>query len=682
MINELYKLSAAMDEAGIRTQSWHRKYKPIPNIRATAPCVRLVLAEGVITDFSEVSADLGAGLRKYGSNQGSYPCMNLAPLYRVTEETIKKQLASLRPEKLTAEKLQELKSWCSVDNWNRKFLGKYKISMVNTSAELRAAAAEYEPLRILIEQSNLLADPAAFRQALETAVWKKLGRGEDTELALRILFYQGKANQAAEDDYSSLSVALEAEKLIDAGKPIVNRVFVAELNQTLLHVDAAEQTADETAMLDAFGTQFNPLEEPMPSVKLAGGFDVTLRTMFKEQRCQTRYGTIENASYPIAPENRKKLQAALDWLGSGERRGITWINSDKNEILFAYPGHMPKQPISFTRMFRRPEGELETPFKKQARRFLAELHETKKDGTDARAEQIQIFILRKIDKARTKIVYTRQTDARELEACSEAWTSGCMNLPPFDFGQPGVPFPLDTADILNRFWKQNGESATEKCKPVPKYHGMELLMEPAWPVEADLYLLARQEMMLGCFLGSRLAQGDRYHLIWKKVRPMLALTALLLDRVGIRKEGYMENLPYLYGQLLKTSDELHVLYCKAVRNGDVPPQLVGGSLFQAAAETPLRTLNLLSQRIMPYYTWAKSYRYKNAMEAGKESWRAGWLYGLYEKIVGQLRAVWTPQTRFNEEERAQLFIGYLAAFPQKEKAEPDLNKNEEEKEHG
>lgn len=222
MINELYKLSAAMDEAGIRTQSWHRKYKPIPNIRATAPCVRLVLAEGVITDFSEVSADLGAGLRKYGSNQGSYPCMNLAPLYRVTEEPIKKQLASLRPEKLTAEKLQELKSWCSVDNWNRKFLGKYKISMVNTSVELRAAAAEYEPLRILIEQSNLLADPAAFRQALETAVWKKLGRGEDTELALRILFYQGKANQAAEDDYGSLSVALEAEKLIDAGKPTVN----------------------------------------------------------------------------------------------------------------------------------------------------------------------------------------------------------------------------------------------------------------------------------------------------------------------------------------------------------------------------------------------------------------------------------------------------------------------------
>lgn len=61
MINELYKLSAAMDEAGIRTQSWHRKYKPIPNIRATAPCVRLVLAEGVITDFPRFPPTLARG---------------------------------------------------------------------------------------------------------------------------------------------------------------------------------------------------------------------------------------------------------------------------------------------------------------------------------------------------------------------------------------------------------------------------------------------------------------------------------------------------------------------------------------------------------------------------------------------------------------------------------------------
>lgn len=136
----------------------------------------------------------------------------------------------------------------------------------------------------------------------------------------------------------------------------------------------------------------------------------------------------------------------------------------------------------------------------------------------------------------------------------------------------------------------------------------------------------------------------------------------------------MESLPYLYGQLLKAADELHALYCKVVRNGEVPPQFVGGALFQSAAEAPIRTLNILSQRIMPYYSWAKSYRLKEIMEADKESWRAGRMYRICEQTVNKLQNSWTPKTRFSDEEKAQLFIGYLAEFPKKEQSE----KNSEE----
>lgn len=137
----------------------------------------------------------------------------------------------------------------------------------------------------------------------------------------------------------------------------------------------------------------------------------------------------------------------------------------------------------------------------------------------------------------------------------------------------------------------------------------------------------------------------------------------------------MENLPYLYGQLLKAADELHALYCTVVRNGDIPPQLVGSSLFQSAAEAPARTMQMLSQRFIPYYSWAKSYRLKNIRESGKESWRAGWLYGICEKIMGKLQENWTAQTRFSDEEKAQLFIGYLAAFPKKEQAEQNIEED-------
>ena len=61
---------------------------------------------------------------------------------------------------------------------------------------------------------------------------------------------------------------------------------------------------------------------------------------------------------------------------------------------------------------------------------------------ESHAERIVVFILRKLDKARRKIVYTKQIDAYELEKCSEAWIYGCENLPKISIGRIQVPFPL------------------------------------------------------------------------------------------------------------------------------------------------------------------------------------------------------------------------------------------------
>lgn len=410
----------------------------------------------------------------------------------------------------------------------------------------------------------------------------------------------------------------------------------------------------------------------MPNVKLAGGFDATIRTMFKEQRCQSRYGRIENASYPISPSMRMQLQSALEWAGSIAQKNITWINTDQNEILLAYPSSLPDVPISYTAMFKQ-SGDKTTAFSAKAGQFIKSIQRTKKVGTDSNAQQIRIFMLRKIDKARTKVIYTRQTDACELEKCSKAWTYGCANLPAFPFGSPQTPYPLEAADILNRFWKQSGEIATDKFKPFPKYHGLELLMEPNLSVASDLHRVAESAMNIGSHLGNLCAKGELFHTpTLEKTKDMLAILGLFLNRKQIGKDQYMENLPYIYGQLLKAADELHALYCRVVRNDDIPPQLVGSSLFQSAAEAPSRTMQVLSQRLMPYYSWAKSYRLKNIKEPQKESWRAGWLYGLCERIMVKLQENWTAQTRFNDEEKAQLFIGYLAAFPKREQIEQNV----------
>lgn len=684
MINELYELARVLDDAQVKRQSWHPKYKPIPNIRQNAPCVRIMVSGGKIADISSVSAELGKSIRKYGDNQGTYPCMNLAPLYRITDESVKRELADLKkhPEKIDTACICKMKTWCTQNNWGDKVQKKFRTSMERAhEAEFRSAAARYRPLRCLLEETEYFADSTLLHNELERKAWELLRSVKDTALALTLLFYLGKAGADAESDYGSLSVAFDALKLIDDNIAAVSNRFVLEVNEHLLHANPPSGAEKQKREIDAFGICFQPVDEPMPSVKLAGGFEVTLRTMFKEQPCQSRYGRFEGESYPVSSEMRQRLQSALAWIGSEkEQENRTWINTDKNEILFAYPSSWPEVPISYTRIFKRMP-DMSVTFSAQAEQFLRELLRPKKDGTDTHAEWIRIFILRKIDKARTKIVYTKQTDPAELERCCEAWSRGCGNLPAFPFDKPEDLYPLEAAGILNGFWRRDGDAVTDKYRPYSQYHGIELLMDPKLPVTADLHRLTESAMVIGpllrkpkCSKEKKKEDIQKEKKIQEAAGKQLLLLGLFLDRMRIRKEDYMENLPYLYGQLLKAADELHELYCDVVRDGQKPQELVGSSMFRSVSESPLRMLPVLSQRIMPYYAWAKVYRRKSDNENRKHAARAGWLYRVCEQITTRLWNSQTVPSRFNDEEKAQLFIGYLASFSEKEmKLEEESN---------
>ena len=670
MINELYDLSRALADANIPTQSWHIKYRKIPNIKKDAPCVKIEIDNGKIMGISEVEKNLGTILRKYGTNQGSYPCMNLSPLYQITDKEIKDEIDHMVPENID---LKKIRGWCVENNWNKNFCKKYRISMEKMAKELYSKGKTYEPLQILFEESRYFQDANYMHTELERIVFEMLEQKTNVSLALKVLFYKGNA-----EENGTLSVALEASKLITKGIPAVSSRFVEEINKILL---AAESVPKDVNGVDAFGVPFAPSKDPMPNIKLAGGFSVTIRTMFRAHKCQERYGRIENASYPISEPIQMDIQASLEWLSNEEQKNKTWIKIGKNEILFAYALKKPETD-NMAKMFG-VEGN-EEDFKARTEKFIEGLRKGKDPKEESHAERIVIFILRKLDKARTKIVYTKQIDAYELEKCSEAWIYGCENLPKISIGRIQVPFPLSMANILNRFWKQDGEEISGKYKTISQYHGMEVLMEPSMSVVFDLHLLCEKAFSLGAYLGQSYAKAcfdeekDRKLLFqqpaWKNGRNILALLGLILYRNNIQKEDYMENMPYLYGQLLKAADELQVLYCKVVRNGDIPPQLVGASVFQSAAEMPVRTLSVLSQRIMPYYSWAKSYRWEKIETKGTESWKAQWLYNVCERITTSLYAAWTPKTRFTDEEKAQLFIGYMAEFPKKAEKE----KNEEE----
>lgn len=112
-------------------------------------------------------------------------------------------------------------------------------------------------------------------------------------------------------------------------------------------------------------------------------------------------------------------------------------------------------------------------------------------------------------------------------------------------------------------------------------------MDPKLPVTADLHRLTESAMVIGpllrkpkCSKAKKKEDIQKEKKIQEAAGKQLLLLGLFLDRMRIRKEDYMENLPYLYGQLLKAADELHELYCDVVRDGQKPQELVGSSMFR------------------------------------------------------------------------------------------------------
>ena len=140
----------------------------------------------------------------------------------------------------------------------------------------------------------------------------------------------------------------------------------------------------------------------------------------------------------------------------------------------------------------------------------------------------------------------------------------------------------------------------------------------------------------------------------------LGILGLLLFNLGSKKEDFMKESAFLLGRCLRITDEIHRLYCEIVRKKELPPQLCGSSLLVGMMESPSTTLSQLAMRSAPYVKWAKVCR-----DDEKGSLVHYWLKQ-WSTIADQLHTMEWPK-RLTPEERAQIFLGYLASFSKSEK---------------
>lgn len=690
MLNELFTLSSVMNKVGIEADDWHREYSLLPR----QPCYRVwISAHGAVCGLEELDQELIPLLRKYGNNQRSFPAFNIKPLYRIVDEEQKKQLKQIGNNDLLFD-FQTVKSWCIQDNWHRSLK-----NIDRSLSELGSILSSMIHEQGLDERNNIthLASvvkklDGGLRTSLEKYVFEKMSRGEDIALLLKILFHSGDPLKDSEkDDGKNISVILDIDDWQEFNNPVTSETTTRWLNDVLQKNEKLKpvEASFPAEVKDAFGAQHDGVQDPMPKVKLHG-FDVSLRAMFRDQLCQYRYGAIDSDSFPISKANRANVKQSLEWIAHSDKEGTYWKKADEKEIVFIYPSKIPKTPLKFASVFGGPEdssGDVEKRFAPIAREMIKTLEGL---PLKEKPDNIQIFSIRKMDKARSKVIFTRILTPEWFIQSANDWQEGCTNLPPIESIEAVVPFPLQIAKVVNDVWKQNGELANADAATVRRmqhYQGMELLLDSLGAGELRYYLhiIISNSVGLISHFGNEV---HKHYIIYtpekgrkgdkrEQLSRTLSIIGLLLYKGGFRMDDYMENAPYLVGQLLKISDELHAFYCKVVRNGDVPLQLAGNSVFMSASETPAQALAQLSARMNPYIAWAKQYRSKNITCGGEgigpnenkgiESWRAAYYLTLYEDVATILHTKLTESTRFNDFDKAQMFIGYLAKFPKRER---------------
>lgn len=716
MLNELKTLADSIQSAGFTGTEWDDRFNEI-KVKGS-PCFVVSLSpDGGIAGIRYLSPEKAKVLRTWrgGGNGQCFPCFNFQPFYHLPADKTKKmstaeKKAALRDFVVTLSANGELPPnvgpICkaprnNADAKTAKCLGDIAARFFEIVAENRDSddplAAFHAVFGRFVPQGGNTAE--MFNAKLLSFLQKNGAPG--------MLLSNGENNLGAFLYRPSSDVVVFLDFPVPDGTPLASEWGMKTINGRLL---AAKSNAGRTAaadLRDAFGQPVSPQElaEKLPEVKLPGAVAVTkLRSMSSEARCQTRYGFVDAESFPVGSAIRKSAKMALSWISSPEREGKTWAIAGANELVFAYPKSMPPAPPRLARLMGNgksttPQAIQEARFEKYADEALKEL-KTLSPGAAPNAE-IEVFAIKKADKARRKVVFYRNYSLERLDGAVEEWLEGSRNIPDIRLLKwPSVPkgekakkgtrpvplefhAPLPLACIALAFtaWSQDGNESREppfRAAPVyeglPIFDGLELFLGNAEKTGLAQRLLAFLLQGSGtlCAACGNLA---RKRIVLSKemaaahLETALPLFGILLAKLNRTKETYMENAPYLIGKFLNLLDGLHAVWCRNVREKDknpLPPQLLGASLFASFQLNPVQAFANAGRRMLPYLAWATT-------NSTKDAALSRWFRAEIGRVASAIEQAGVPP-RLSDADQAEMLLGYLAFFGKNET--PDSIENE------
>ena len=347
--------------------------------------------------------------------------------------------------------------------------------------------------------------------------------------------------------------------------------------------------------------------------------------------------------------------------------------------LISYIENLPNSNNSLAMLLSEAPSSIasESAYESTAAQFFAALDAENNISQDS---VIRIFVLSKIDPGRKQLVLDKDVTVGHIKRGYNLWNEGSKNHPPIsilfpgakkgDKGvliQPTCPSPASVMRSMQFQWIRGG---TEKSD----VSGCQLSDIYSIFLDTDERIIRRKsEDLLNLCIdrtatlliglgGVKTMQSLEQ---WKYFCPdsrrtaltLISFISILLFKLGYRKEQYMKAESFYVGQLLALADILHREYCKDVRKGEIPPQLIGNSLFPVALQNPEKALARLAERISVYQEWAFT-------DATDKSRLAKWILKNLRTVSDNLSNL-KLNCQPSDAEKAQLLLGYLAG-PEKE----------------
>lgn len=647
MLSEIYLLQRALEQAALTIPRQHPRTK-LPG-KTSGPCLRIRLNEkGQVGDVESVTEDEWPGLWTIREgNQNSFPVVNLQNIFSDSQTASEKNIDHLKTleEKKATELTQELRDNHPVHEMAARF-------------------------------KKALANPGNLLSSICVGV-RKLNLDEKLD---------GKVRLAFDLDYNYQNV---------------RTIYTREIREHLIeHLPVEARFGQRSSIIHpapacALTGKNEPLQlEPFPKVMLPVlNKEFALFSMFSEAPCNTRYGLTDRFTVPVAKEPVSRMHAALHWIVEEDREGKTWRpvangrfekKREQRDLLIVYVDGKPHIDATVANLFGKDEREEQKQFEVDAQAVCKAL-----DGIEKvlPGSKLNLFLLRKASEGQVQVVVAESFSIPEILTGATRWQQAAKNIPklmvplPGKKGEKGIqgvprtPYPDQIVRLLSEQWVTNG-TRSNKAQGISLGEVLDLMMRKPGKWEAityrlmDLTLQRTDPLLLGIFGALHTGEPERWqgynNSSRKKALQAVSVLGMLLHAFNRRKETYMNETAFRIGQLLSRADTLHREYCIHVRNGSIPPQLIGNGLMPAAADNPEDAVDRLRERMNIYIAWAKKGR-------GEEYGLAKWAIGQMGEISNQLPRPLRTET--DRTFRAELFLGYLARSPKQTAKEDETGVN-------